>query len=135
MQYEHSNYYLAPILAYTASISSTAWTHLTVVYTSNKPALYVNGTAVMQLRHELTCNAGTLVQQGLQSLYTVNLAPQYIGHNIYGSWAGRFTTSLICTVSCAQRGRSAYVQHDTVGGTGAGSVQRRHGCQYVTLHH
>ena len=44
LQYESSNNYLAPILAYPASISSTAWTHLTVVYTSNKPALYVNGT-------------------------------------------------------------------------------------------
>jgi alpha-L-rhamnosidase/Concanavalin A-like lectin/glucanases superfamily/Glycosyl hydrolases family 2, sugar binding domain len=56
--YEHSAAYFAPILAHEAPI--TAWTHVAVVYSGNKPALYLNGT---------------LAREGLQSRREVHPSP------------------------------------------------------------
>jgi hypothetical protein len=44
--YEHGNSYMPPLLVYMTPVSSTTWTHITVVYNNRVPSLYVNGALV-----------------------------------------------------------------------------------------
>jgi uncharacterized repeat protein (TIGR02543 family) len=44
--FEHSSNYLPSLLVHNASLSSTEWTHITVVYTNKTPSLYINGAYV-----------------------------------------------------------------------------------------
>ncbi len=41
--FEHSAGYFTPILVCTTALSTTAWSHIAVVYESNQPKLYING--------------------------------------------------------------------------------------------
>ena len=71
--YEHGDNYLAPLAVYSGSISSSQWTHVSVVYTNKRPSIYVNGT---------------LVRTGLQSTRQHVYAPQVIGIGDYGNFIG-----------------------------------------------
>ena len=44
--FEHGNSYIPALLAYNGAITDTAFTHVAVVYTNKKPALYLNGGLV-----------------------------------------------------------------------------------------
>ncbi|MBD2289263.1 hypothetical protein H6F92_10840 [Microcystis wesenbergii FACHB-1317] len=44
--YEHAANYLPPLLVWENNLSSSKWSHITVVYTNKQPSLYVNGQLV-----------------------------------------------------------------------------------------
>lgn len=68
--FEHSASYLAPLLVHPATL--TNWTHVAVVYTSNRPSLYLNGS---------------LVRTGLQSTKIVHPSSS-LGGMSYGWYRG-----------------------------------------------
>jgi hypothetical protein len=69
--YEHAANYMPAILVYQTQILD--WTHIAVVYTQNKPVLYVNGV---------------LVHSGLQSTYTSYFLPRMLANSYYGNYVG-----------------------------------------------
>jgi len=71
---EHANTYMPALLVYTATISSTVFSHIVITYTSKQPRAYLNGT---------------LVRTGLTSTRSaVNLTRATIGGMVYGYFAG-----------------------------------------------
>jgi hypothetical protein len=68
--FEHAAFYIPAMLVYDAPILD--WTHIAVVYTSNRPSLYING----QLAHT-----------GLQSARSVHPGSE-MGGGVYGHFAG-----------------------------------------------
>jgi len=76
--YEHGDLYLTPILVSSTAISSTVFTHITIVYISKQPRLYINGI---------------LTRTGLTSLKTaVYLTMRDIGRGDYGFYGGSLAT-------------------------------------------
>ena len=72
--YEHSDNYLSSRLVYSASISSTSYSHVVVTYSDKQPRLYLNGQ---------------LVRTGLQSVRPfVSLRGGRIGSGTYGYFNG-----------------------------------------------
>jgi hypothetical protein len=71
--FEHDDNYIPPLLVHYTSISSTNWTHITIVYINKKPHLYINGT---------------FIKSGLTSNIT-NVHPSAIvASNSYGPFSG-----------------------------------------------
>jgi hypothetical protein len=69
--FEHSGGYLPGLLFHPIQISD--WINITVVYTNNRPSLYVNGK---------------FIKVGLQSPKTVHLSIAYLGASPYGKYLG-----------------------------------------------
>jgi hypothetical protein len=65
---EHGGSYAPAILVYDTTISNTVFTHICVVYSSNRPSLYINGV---------------FVRQGLQSTRSVHCMMANIGYGDY----------------------------------------------------
>ena len=80
--FEHSGGYLPPLAVYTGTVG-TAWNHIAVVYTENRPTIFMNGAAV---------------RQGLQSTKTV-FAPYQIGAHYYGAFKGMIDEVRVSSVS------------------------------------
>ncbi len=80
--YEHSGFYLPPLLVWTGSVSSTLFTHGVVTYTNKQTRLYVNGT---------------LVRTGLTSVRTVWPQLYSAGQGVYGAFPGRLATYRVYT--------------------------------------
>lgn len=72
--YEHSDFYLAPLLVYAHSL--TTWTHIAVIYDKKQPQLYVDGKFVKQAP----------AASGKQF---VHAQPDDIGGMTYGYFKGR----------------------------------------------
>jgi hypothetical protein len=70
--YEHSAYYLPPLLVWQGTISG--WTHVAVVYQDRRPSLYINGK---------------LVAQGEQSTKSYVHPSFNIGGDVYGYFQGQ----------------------------------------------
>jgi hypothetical protein len=72
--YEHGDGYMPPLLVWSGAVSSTAFTHIVVTYTSRVPKLYINGS---------------LVRTGVVSARATSIQAGYnIGYGSYGAFTG-----------------------------------------------
>jgi hypothetical protein len=72
--YEHGDGYMPPLLVWSGTVSSTAFTHIVVTYTNRVPKLYVNGV---------------FIKTGVVSARATSLQGGYnIGYGSYGAFTG-----------------------------------------------
>lgn len=80
--YEHSGFYMPPLLVWSGTVSSTLFTHGVVTYTNKQTRLYVNGS---------------LVRTGLTTTRTVWPQLYSAGAGAYGAFPGRLAVYRVYT--------------------------------------